>query len=328
MTTTPTLVCTSGGRKGESWEITAEGVRLGREDSNDVALVDPNVSRFHGRVILHNNAIWIQDAGSRNGIFVNDKRVTSNKQVKPGDTLRMGAHSFAVELLEIDTEQSLTVNMKGIDLPPSGRPKKGWKLWPFALAGLLILGCVGLISARSGESGGDQGSDAADPAPSGYSLAAALDGAKEAAEQPKDAPSEAMGLTDALEVASGSKTSGQDKWPDPPEGVGAGELVDQGHGHYRAGRLRDALTHYQMALKVDQDCEICRRRIDRLNGEIADQVQENFESGLQYYQSLQYQQAINAWETVLLLEPDESAAMHVRTKGYLDKARRSINPQY
>ena len=43
---------------------------------------------------------------------------------------------------------------------------------------------------------------------------------------------------------------------------------------------------------------------------------------------MQYQQAIAAWETVLLLEPDTEAEIHVRTEEYLSKARAALTGQY
>ena len=75
----PTLVCIAGPCKGQSFGITEQGLRLGRDASNDIVLDDAAVSRFHGRIILHNNGIWVQDAGSRNGVFVCGSRVDGNR---------------------------------------------------------------------------------------------------------------------------------------------------------------------------------------------------------------------------------------------------------
>ncbi len=69
--TNPLLVVTAGPRQGTQLEINAQGIRIGRDPNNELFLDDPEVSRHHARVILHNGAVWVQDAGSRNGIFVN-----------------------------------------------------------------------------------------------------------------------------------------------------------------------------------------------------------------------------------------------------------------
>jgi pSer/pThr/pTyr-binding forkhead associated (FHA) protein len=82
----PLLVCVEGTLSGRQYPITTDGLRLGREPVNEVVIVDEGVSRQHARVIVHNGAVWVQDAGSRNGVFVNDKRVVDYNvkvRVKP-----------------------------------------------------------------------------------------------------------------------------------------------------------------------------------------------------------------------------------------------------
>ena len=82
--TNPILLVTEDLRKGTQLEINAQGIRIGRDPNNELHLDDPEVSRHHARVILHNGAVWVQDAGSRNGIFVNGNRVSGHKQISPG----------------------------------------------------------------------------------------------------------------------------------------------------------------------------------------------------------------------------------------------------
>ena len=43
---------------------------------------------------------------------------------------------------------------------------------------------------------------------------------------------------------------------------------------------------------------------------------------------MQYQRAINAWEQVLLLEPDPEEEIHVRTEQHLEDARKKVMRQY
>ncbi|MCB9794116.1 MAG: FHA domain-containing protein [Alphaproteobacteria bacterium] len=327
---TPHLSCVDGPRKGQSFEITAQGLRLGRDPSNDIPLDDPAVSRFHGRVILHNAAIWVQDAGSRNGIFVNGVRVTANKQIKPGDKLAIGEHVFLIELVEEDVEHSVSVNLDSLNDPslissPGAPPEeKRWKIWPFLLAVVLIGGCIGLISLSS--SGDEDGRGEVDEAGEPSLLASALETPKEKPEGEGDAPEgkppRSLDLEGVLEVASGGE-GGQ--WPDPPEGATVAELVDQGFEAQRAGRLREALEAYHMAMKLDEECGVCPGRIERLTEELDAAVQENFDAGLRYFKSLQYQQAIDAWEQVLLLEPNEGADVHRRTQDYLQQARAQLD---
>lgn len=113
----PVLVVTGGPLAGRSFPITAEGLVLGRDPDCDIALVDDaNVSREHARVFLHNSAVWAQDAGSRNGVFVNGKRLVRPKQVGPGDKLGVGDHAFTVELRRPDGDDEIS----NITVAPAG----------------------------------------------------------------------------------------------------------------------------------------------------------------------------------------------------------------
>ena len=105
----PVLVVTGGPLAGQFFPITAEGLMLGRDPACDIAMPeDPNVSREHARVFLHNSAVWAQDAGSRNGVVVNGKRLVRPKQVGPGDKLTVGDHAFTVELRRPDGDDEVS----------------------------------------------------------------------------------------------------------------------------------------------------------------------------------------------------------------------------
>ena len=109
----PLLTGTQGLRQGDRFTVTAEGLLIGRDPSCSVRIDDAGVSREHARVFLHNASIWVQDAGSRNGVSVNGKRIQRPKTVSPGDDIRVGDHSFTIELVEPGQEPG--------DLPPPPR---------------------------------------------------------------------------------------------------------------------------------------------------------------------------------------------------------------
>lgn len=104
----PTLVVTAGSRSSESFAITPKGLVIGRDPGCDISLDDPSVSREHARVFLHNSAVWAQDSGSRNGVFVNGKRLSRPKQISPGDKLTVGEHGFTVELRKLDGDDEVS----------------------------------------------------------------------------------------------------------------------------------------------------------------------------------------------------------------------------
>jgi DNA-binding CsgD family transcriptional regulator len=74
--------------------VSLEGGRLtlGTDPANDLALpADPTLSRLHA-VLERYEAGWcVRDLGSRNGTFVNGQRIWSERPLRPGDELRVGA---------------------------------------------------------------------------------------------------------------------------------------------------------------------------------------------------------------------------------------------
>jgi len=70
---------------------------LGRQDAEVLLANDNQISRKHATITVAPDGIaTLADAGSTNGTFVNDMRVTS-MQLAPGDVIRVGTTLFKVE---------------------------------------------------------------------------------------------------------------------------------------------------------------------------------------------------------------------------------------
>jgi predicted component of type VI protein secretion system len=67
----------------------APGTTIGREGC-DVVLADPEVSRRHATIREDNGGPAIEDLGSTNGTYVNDRRITGLQVLKDGDVVRLG----------------------------------------------------------------------------------------------------------------------------------------------------------------------------------------------------------------------------------------------
>lgn len=66
---------------------------IGREQSNDLSLVDGSVSRFHARLDRCDEGYLLRDLGSTNGTIVDNETVTQCKLVG-GETIRFGSFIF------------------------------------------------------------------------------------------------------------------------------------------------------------------------------------------------------------------------------------------
>ncbi len=103
----PRLVVVEGARTGHRFDVRAEALSIGRADTCTIRIDDPGVSREHAQIFLRNSTVWVQDTGSRNGVFVNGKRIARPKALGVGDAVVVGAHRFVLALEEAaDDEDS------------------------------------------------------------------------------------------------------------------------------------------------------------------------------------------------------------------------------
>jgi predicted component of type VI protein secretion system len=73
-----------------------DGATVGRHDC-DIIIDHPQVSRRHAILHVRDGALVIEDAGSRNGTFVNDERVDAPRELAEGDLVRIGETVWRVE---------------------------------------------------------------------------------------------------------------------------------------------------------------------------------------------------------------------------------------
>jgi pSer/pThr/pTyr-binding forkhead associated (FHA) protein len=83
------LLVDERGKKAASFRL--EGaMQIGRADACHVKLSDTYVSQFHARVFPKDGAWFVEDLGSTNGTFLNQRKVTAPSELRGGDKLRMG----------------------------------------------------------------------------------------------------------------------------------------------------------------------------------------------------------------------------------------------
>jgi adenylate cyclase len=87
----------------DAWLETADGTRhlikgscsLGRAGANTILLESPKVSRRHALIHLQNiGELWLIDFGSRNGTFLNRRRIHRPIRLSDGDQITIGDQVF------------------------------------------------------------------------------------------------------------------------------------------------------------------------------------------------------------------------------------------
>jgi ABC transport system ATP-binding/permease protein len=76
----------------------AGSVSVGRDEGSTLRLAEGQASRRHAQISTDGSAVFVEDLGSANGTFVNDKRIDANSKVpvKPGDRLRFDVEEFVL----------------------------------------------------------------------------------------------------------------------------------------------------------------------------------------------------------------------------------------
>ena len=99
----------TGSHEGKEISVSTEKFLIGRSESCQLRPKSESISRKHCVIVLKDNRVLVQDLKSRNGTFVNDKRLPLDKAkvLKNGDMLRVGKLSF-----ELVIEHGLQGNKK------------------------------------------------------------------------------------------------------------------------------------------------------------------------------------------------------------------------
>ena len=69
---------------------------IGRTSDCQLSLDDPLVSRRHAVLTVEIDGVFIEDLGSRNGVFVNSQRIERRARINDGDVIRIGGQEITL----------------------------------------------------------------------------------------------------------------------------------------------------------------------------------------------------------------------------------------
>ncbi len=161
------LVMNVGPNPGKVYELTMDSMSIGREASNDIVVQDAELSRNHSRISRRGGTYVLEDLGSTNGTFVNRQRLTSPRNLAPGDEVGFGenvlmtfqgegaAATVAASGRQAATRQPAPPPPPQYAPPPqqpyaappakAGKSNKGLIIGCLVLVGLCILFLIGAV---------------------------------------------------------------------------------------------------------------------------------------------------------------------------------------
>lgn len=101
------LLVVGGDLNGTIFDLKEGEVTAGRNPDNSIPLEFNGISRYHFKILSSDgNSHTVQDAGSRNGTFVNNKKIEGEVQLNKGDMIKLG--SIALKYLPKGDPERLT----------------------------------------------------------------------------------------------------------------------------------------------------------------------------------------------------------------------------
>lgn len=104
----------------QHWMLGQPVTAIGRWEDNDVVLPDRWVSRHHAEVRREGNRYWLYDLGSKNGLFLNGKRVTEPQALETGDRIQLSPR-YSLSFVDSEATAPLLQEQRGVQLDEETR---------------------------------------------------------------------------------------------------------------------------------------------------------------------------------------------------------------
>jgi hypothetical protein len=279
------ITALAGPLTGREFVIVGGEVRVGRTPENDIVVEDRNISRHHASLWVEKGALWIQDAGSKNGVFVNNEH-TTNRKLEHGDIVRLGPCEFRVGIEQTDEALPPLEKVSGqLARLKALAERFGYKRIALYGTGLCIL--VYLFSMYSGST------------PPGVVLSGAPLPPQPIREMPiqpvRATPEEVTLWQRQAELAL--------RYDDMPAAIPLLRKIV-------AAKPHDPLPRAQLA---------------RAQQHLSQLIQRYLESGVREYQKMYYDRAVAEWQKVLALSEGFDPETYRETQAKLREAREKLN---
>ena len=109
-------------------------ISLGFEESNSIAVSDEGVSGRHAVLKEEGDDLFIRDCGSRNGTFLNHKKVSDSQKIASGDIIQLGCrmirvdfypdHKVTLNFISTDPREDDSIDATAVTIMPVAPPEQ------------------------------------------------------------------------------------------------------------------------------------------------------------------------------------------------------------
>ena len=113
------LVCIQGMTKGQTYTIESTELLMGRNETNDILILDNKASRTHCKLEPLGSDVMLTDLKSSNGVLVNKELVKGGVLLKDNDIITIGHTRYQFHQGQADTPSVATKTHTVIDMSNS-----------------------------------------------------------------------------------------------------------------------------------------------------------------------------------------------------------------
>ena len=108
------LVVASGSRAGQMIPITGKRFVVGRADDCHLKPRSELISRYHCEIFLEDDAVFVRDMGSKNGVFLNGNQITDTHELHDSDKLAIGPLEFFLHITTTEAKPQKPPKVKSV----------------------------------------------------------------------------------------------------------------------------------------------------------------------------------------------------------------------
>ena len=94
----PKLILIKPDNTGQVFKLDDQKNIIGRHNTNTVFIDDEQISRKHAMIYFDQENYWIEDLRSKNGVYVNGKKIALPQRLRNGNLIKLGASMLRFEL--------------------------------------------------------------------------------------------------------------------------------------------------------------------------------------------------------------------------------------
>ena len=136
----------SGSTFGRNFALTGT-MTIGRQSDCGIPIQAEEISRHHARLQVTAEGVMVEDLGSANGTWINDKRVHTG-MLMPGDELRLDTVRFLLLAPGAPTPATVAPAAEEVTRPAPGKGSSspiGWVVSGIVVVAIVVAGVLKLL---------------------------------------------------------------------------------------------------------------------------------------------------------------------------------------